>query len=124
MISDQAVTIAGYSFEITFHDAVVIGIGILISLAFWAILHFDRKRVVYLTHSEATNQIMLELSRIAVTLEDIANRHADQVIASTVNRQHEQEYRHRDEEPSTPSADRQPVPEAQPRGMFYSLFGR
>src|SRR4051794_31897202 len=59
MLLATGVTVAGYAIEITFHDAVVIGLAILISLAFWAVLHFSRKRVVYLSHSEATNQIML-----------------------------------------------------------------
>src|SRR5437764_15114248 len=82
MLLATGVSVAGHAIEITYHDAVVIGLAILIALAFWAVLHFSRRRVIHIEHSDATNQIMLELSRIAVALQDIANRPADQIIAS------------------------------------------
>jgi hypothetical protein len=131
MLSGTAVNVAGYAIEITFHDAVVIGLAILISLAFWAVLHFSRRRVIHIDHSEATNQIMLELSRIAVALQDIANRPADQVIAATNYREREPE---RVPEPERQGETRTSPPiippehesesERRPRGMPYSLFGR
>lgn len=128
MASDYAVSVAGYSIEISFHDAVVIGLAILISLAFWAVLHYQRKRTVYLTHSEATNQVMLELSRIANALEDIANRPVDAAIASASHREQEQQYQDREaREPrnNSPSPERHDSePQRQPSGMPYSLFGR
>ena len=133
MLLATGVSVAGHAIEITFHDAVVIGLAILISLAFWAVLHFSRKRVVYLSHSDATNQIMLELSRIAVALQDIANRPADQFIASAVHRREQElqdEQESRRSQPPVHSESNIPaehVPESeqrQPRGMPYSLFGR
>jgi hypothetical protein len=45
MLSDYAVTFAGYTINISFHDAVIIGLAILSSLAFWAVLHYQRKRI-------------------------------------------------------------------------------
>ena len=86
MSSDYAITVASHTIELTYHDAVVIGLAILIALAFWAVLHFSRRRVIHIEHSDATNQIMLELSRIAVALQDIANRPAEQIIASASRR--------------------------------------
>jgi hypothetical protein len=124
MLLDSPVAIAAYAVEISFHDAVVIGLAILISLAFWAALHYQRKRTVYLTHSEATNQVMLELSRIANALDDIVNRAADQTIAAASRPEQDREYRRHEEQ----EARRNPPPpdqrERQPGGMPYSLFGR
>jgi hypothetical protein len=127
MTSDYAITVANHTIELTYHDAVVIGLGILIALAFWAVLHFSRRRVIHIEHSDATNQIMLELSRIAVALQDIANRPADQIIASATRREIEPEPdRATRREPERIPAEQIPVPEQerQPRGMPYSLFGR
>ena len=127
MTSDYAITIASHTIELTYHDAVVIGIAILIALAFWAVLHFSRRRVIHIEHSDATNQIMLELSRIAVALQDIANRPADQIIASASRREVEPEpQRAAQREQERIPSEHIPVPEQerQPRGMPYSLFGR
>ena len=127
MSSDYAITVASHTIELTYHDAVVIGLAILIALAFWAVLHFSRRRVIHIEHSDATNQIMLELSRIAVALQDIANRPAEQIIASASRREIEPEPERvaRREQERIP-AEQIPArdPERQPRGMPYSLFGR
>lgn len=127
MSSNYAITVAGYTIELTFHDIVVISLAILIALAFWAVLHFSRRRVIYVDHSDATNQIMLELSRIAVALQDIANRPADQIIASASRRDLTPELeRAPQSEPGRLSQPHMHVAETepQPRGMPYSLFGR
>jgi len=125
MTSDYAITVANHTIEFTYHDAVVMGLAILIALGFWAVLHFSRRRVVHLDHSEATNQIMLELSRIAVALQDIANRSVDQIIASASRHDLAPEPpRAPQREPERPVAEHVPVSERQPRGMPYSLFGR
>jgi hypothetical protein len=125
--SDYAITVASHTIELTYHDAVVIGLAILIALAFWAVLHFSRRRVIHIEHSDATNQIMLELSRIAVALQDIANRPADQMIASASRHEVEPEPERvtRREQERIP-AEQIPAPEQerQPRGMPFSIFGR
>jgi hypothetical protein len=108
--SDTFISIAGWS--ITFHEAVLVGIAILVCLAFWAVLHFDRRRVISLSHSAVTHQLSADLSRIADALERIANRPAEQIIAETMKRQ-------REAEPDTVDAA-----ETERRGIPYSIFGR
>jgi hypothetical protein len=107
--SDHFISIAGWS--ITFHQAVIIGIAVLASLGLWAILHFDRRRVVSLAQSAVTHQLAAELSRIAEALERIANRPADHIIAAAMKRQREAQ------------PDRAPVAKPEPRGTPYSMLG-
>lgn len=128
MASNYVLTTIDSGIEVSFHDAVVIGLAILISLAVWALLHYQRKRTVYLTHSEATNQIMLELSRIANALEDIVNRAADETIAAASQQEQEQQCSRRGEQEvrrnPPPAGPRDQERERQPGGMPYSIFGR
>jgi hypothetical protein len=114
VLSDRVFQFAG--FTITFHQALIAGIAILIALVFWAVLHFDRKRTVSLARSAGTNQLAVELTRIADALERIANQPADRLIAAASAAAN----------PGPPPAPRQPdpEPEPQPRGMPYSMFGR
>jgi hypothetical protein len=108
VLPDDFISIAGLS--ITFHQAVLMGIAILVCLTFWAVLHFDRRRVVSLAQSAVTHQVSAELSRIAEALERIANRPADQVIAEAMKRQRETEPDH--------------IAEPERHGTPYSMFGR
>ncbi len=91
MFSDFVVTIAGRSITITSHDILMVSASIFLSLVFWAAVYFSRKRIVVLKKSSGTDQVTLELSRIADALERIANRPADRAIAAATRRQLEME---------------------------------
>jgi hypothetical protein len=84
------------------------GVSLAIGLVFWAALYFSRKRVVVLKRSSGTDQVTLELSRIADALERIANRPADRVIAAATRRQQQM----------------QPSPQREPQRIACSMFGR
>lgn len=87
MFSDFVVTIAGRSFTVTSHDIFMTIVSLVISVLFWAALYFSRKRIVLLKKSSGTDQVSLELSRIADALERIANRPVDRAIAAAMRRQ-------------------------------------
>jgi hypothetical protein len=108
LFSDHLITVAGRSITITSHDVFMTGVSLAIGLVFWAALYFSRKRVVVLKRSSGTDQVTLELSRIADALERIANRPADRVIAAATRRQQQM----------------QPSPQREPRRIAYSMFGR
>jgi hypothetical protein len=108
LFSDHMITIAGRSITITSHDVFMTGVSIVIGLVFWAALYFSRKQIVVLKRSNGTDQVALELSRIADALERIANRPADRAIASAMRRQ----------------AQAQPPPQRESQGIAYSMFGR
>lgn len=112
MLSDHVITIFGRSITITAHDMFLAGLSILIGAFFWVAMHFARRRVVVLKHSSAIDQISLELARIANSLERIANRPADRIIAAATRRQQ--------------SPEPQPLPPLQreSKGISYSIFGR
>jgi len=109
MFSDFVVTIAGRSITITSHDILMISASLFLSLVFWAAVYFSRKRIVVLKKSSGTDQVTLELSRIADALERIANRPADRAIAAAMRRQQETEV----------LAGRR-----EPLGARYSFLGR
>jgi len=108
MFSDFVITIAGRSFTITSHDIFMTVVSLVIGVVFWAALYFSRKRIVVLRKSSGTDQVTLELSRIADALERIANRPADRAIAAAMRRQQQTE-------PST---------RRESRGVAYSMLGR
>ena len=108
MFSDHVITLAGRSITITSHDAFMAGVSVVIGLLFWAALYFSRKRIVVLKRSNGTDQVALELSRIADALERIANRPADRAIAAATRRQ----------------LQMQPLPRRESQGKAYSMFGR
>jgi hypothetical protein len=108
LFSDHLITVAGRSITITSHDVFMTGVSLVIGLVFWAALYFSRKRVVVLKRSSGTDQVTLELSRIADALERIANRPADRVIAAATRRQQQM----------------QPSPQREPRRIAYSMLGR
>jgi hypothetical protein len=84
------------------------GVSVAMGLLFWAALYFSRKRIVVLKRSNGTDQVALELSRIADALERIANHPADRAIAAATRRQLQ----------AQPSAQRES------RSTAYSLFAR
>src|SRR5260221_903652 len=108
LFSDHVITIAGRSITITSHEVFMTGVSVVIGLVFWAALYFSRKQIVVLKRSNGTDQLALQLSRIADALERIANRPADRAIASAMRRQ----------------AQAQPPPQREPQGIAYSMFGR
>ena len=107
LLSDHVITIAGRSFPITSHDMFTAGVLLAIGLLLWIALYFSRKRIVLLETSRGTDQITIELSRIADALERIANRRADRAIASATRDSHTQ-----------------PPPQTESHGVAYSMFGR
>jgi hypothetical protein len=108
LFPDHVITVAGRSITITSHDVFMACVSIVIGLLFWAALYFSRKRVVVLKRSNGTDQVALELSRIADALERIANRPADRAIAAATRRQ----------------VQAQPPPQRESQGIAYSMFGR
>jgi hypothetical protein len=84
------------------------GVSVVIGLVFWGAFYFTRKRIVVLQRSNGTDQVALELSRIADALERIANRPADRAIAAATRRQ----------------VQAQPPPQRESQGIAYSMFGR
>jgi len=108
MFSDFVITIAGRSFTITSHDIFMTTVSLVLGVFFWAALYFSRKRVVVVKRSSGTDQLTLELSRIADALERIANRPGDRAIAAAMRRQPRVE----------------PLPQRESRGISYSMFGR
>jgi hypothetical protein len=107
VLSDHAITIAGRSFSITSHDLFMAGVLLAIGFLLWIALYFSRKRIVVVKASSGTDQITMELSRIADALERIANRRADRATAS-----------------ATQETRTQPPPQTESRGVAYSMFGR
>jgi hypothetical protein len=89
MLSDRTISFAGRSITITSHELLLVGGAILVCLLLWGALYFNRKRIVILQRSRSTDQITLELSRIADALERIANQPADKVIESAAQQQSE-----------------------------------
>jgi hypothetical protein len=87
MLSDRIISFAGRSITITSHELLLIGGAILVCLLLWGALYFNRKRVVILRRSSGTDQITLELSRIADALERIANLPADKVMETAARQQ-------------------------------------
>ena len=83
-------------------------VSVATGLLFWTALYFSRKRVVVLKRSSGTDQVTLELSRIADALERIANRTADDAIAAASRRQQQI----------------QPPPQRESKGVAYSMLGR
>ena len=108
MFSEHVITIAGRSITITSHDAFMAGVSVAMGLLFWAALYFSRKRIVVLKRSNGTDQVALELSRIADALERIANHPADRAIGAATRRQ----------------LQAQSPPHRESQGVAYSMFGR
>ena len=108
MFSDHVITIMGRSITITSHDVFMASVSVVLGFLFWAAVYFSRKRIVVLKKSHGTDQVTLELSRIADALERIANRPADRAIAATTRRQFQAP----------------PPPQRESQGIAYSMFGR
>lgn len=110
MFSDHVITLAGRTITITSHDILMTIVSLVIGLVFWTALYFSRKRLVVLKRSVATDELIVELSRIAGALERIANQPADRAIEEATRRQQ--------------LAQPIPPPASKPHGISLSMFGR
>ena len=108
MFSDHVITVAGRSMTITSRDVFMAGVFVVFALSFLAAAYFSRQRIVALKRSSGTDQVALELARIADALERIANRPADRAIAAATRRQ----------------VQAQPPAQRESTGVAYSMFGR
>jgi len=108
LFSDHLITIAGRSITITSHDMLMMLVSVVTGLLFWTALYFSRKRIVVLRRSSGTDQVTVELSRIADALERIANRPADDAIAAASRRQQQM----------------LPPRQRESKDVAYSMFGR
>jgi len=86
LLSDHVFSIFGRTLTITGYEQLVTGAIVLIVAAAWTVQHFHRRRTVVLQRSAVSDQLLYDLSRIADSLERIANRPADQVIADANRR--------------------------------------
>ena len=89
MLSDHVFSLFGRTITITRYEQFVALFVAGILATAWAVLQFRRKRAVTVQRSAVSDQLLYELSRIADSLDRIANRPADQVIA-TANRRAEE----------------------------------
>jgi hypothetical protein len=87
MLSDRIISFFSRFISITRHDLLIFGLAILVCLMLWSVIYFSRKRVVVLRRSSGTDQLTVELSRIADALERIASQPADRVIAAVRRQQ-------------------------------------
>jgi hypothetical protein len=109
LFSDHVITLAGRTITITSHDIFMTIVSLVIGLVFWTALYFSRKRIVVLKRSVTTDELILELSRIAGALERIANQPADRAIEEATRRQ---------------QLMQPPPPPSEPKGISLSMFGR
>jgi len=89
LLSDHVFTIFGRTLTITGYEQLVTGAIVLIALGAWVVQLFRRRRTVVLQRSAVIDRLLHDLSRIADSLECIANRPADQVIAAANRRTEE-----------------------------------
>lgn len=82
MLSDHILSFFGRTFIITRYEQLVAGTILCIIVTAWVVQQFRRKRVFVVQRSAISDQLLFELSRIADSLEIIANRPADQIIAA------------------------------------------
>lgn len=82
MLSDHILSFFGRTFTITRYEQLVAGTILCIIVTAWVVQQFRRKRVIVVQRSAVSDQLLFELSRIADSLEIIANRPADQIIAA------------------------------------------
>ena len=89
LLSDHVFTIFDRTLTVTGYEQLVTGAIVLIALGAWVVQLFRRRRTVVLQRSAVSDQLLHDLSRIADSLECIANRPADQVIAAANRRTEE-----------------------------------
>ncbi len=90
MLSDHVFQFFGRTITITSHEQFLAILVLAVAATAWAVQQFRRRRTVVVQRSAVSDQVVYELSRIADALDRIANRPADQVIATASNRQTEE----------------------------------
>jgi hypothetical protein len=82
LLSDHVFHFFGRSLTITSQAQFLLIIVLAVGVTAWVVQQFRRRRVVALQRSAVSDQLLYELSRIADSLDRIANRPADQAIAA------------------------------------------
>ena len=82
MLSDHIFSFFGRTFTITRYEQLAAVAIVCIIVTAWAVQQFRRKRVIVVQRSAVSDQLLFELSRIADSLDRIANRPADEIIAA------------------------------------------
>jgi hypothetical protein len=82
LLSDQVFNFFGRTITVTSHEQLITILLAVIIATTWAVQQFRRRRTVVLQRSVVTDQLAIELARIADALDRIANRPADQLIAA------------------------------------------
>ena len=82
MLSEHIFHIFGRTITITTQEQFIAVAILAVIFTAWIVQQFRRRRVVIVHRSAVSDQLLYELSRVADSLERIANRPADQVIAA------------------------------------------
>ncbi|HEY6944086.1 MAG TPA: hypothetical protein VI431_03025 [Candidatus Acidoferrum sp.] len=82
MLSDHVFHFFGRTITITSNEQFLAIVFLLVAATTWAVMQFRRRRSVVVQRSVVSDQVVYELTRIADALDRIANRPADQAIAS------------------------------------------
>jgi hypothetical protein len=89
LLSDHVFTFFGRAITITSFEQFIAILAVVIVATGWAVQQFRRRRTVVLHRSVVTDQLVIELARIADALDRIANRPADELIAAAGKRAQE-----------------------------------
>jgi hypothetical protein len=89
LLSDHIFSFFGRTFTITRYEELAAVAILCIIVTAWAVQQFRRKRVIMVQRSTVSDQLLFELGRIADSLEIIANRPADQIIAAASEKDEE-----------------------------------
>jgi len=114
MLSVTSFSIAGHTFTISTYE-LLIAAGVLLGIAA-VLLAFGRNRGVVVKRSVATDELFMQLGRIADALERLANQSSDRIIAERSQRM----------EAAAPPPLTPPPPQVNEdkHTVAYSMFGR
>jgi hypothetical protein len=86
LLSDHVFSFFGRTITITSREQFIILVLGIIAATAWVVQQFRRRRVVALQRSAVSDQLCMELARIADALERISYRPADETIAAASRR--------------------------------------
>src|SRR5262249_19310511 len=89
LLSDHVFSLFGRTITITGYEQFLTILLVVVIATAWAVQQFRRKRMVFLQRSPLSDQLLIELARIADALDRIADRPADHMIASVNSRAEE-----------------------------------
>jgi hypothetical protein len=115
MLSVTNFSIAGHTFTISAFQF-LIAAGVLLGIAA-VLLAFGRNKGVVVKRSVATDELYMQLGRIADALERLANQSSDRIIA-------ERSQRMEAPAPPLPTPPPPKVNEETPHTVAFSMFGR